>query len=528
MSKSTRIILYVGDQRDIFLLICSYFKERDDNFTTYDCRQVTSGQECLEVLESELDALVIMDFCEVEDPIQFMQPLTIFKRWKTKASVAVGGIFNNKKQIKESEVLFGLGLNYAYIKGGDDVQALNSLFYIAYEDASPCLDYALAKGFKLPFRPKSLGYISEFTTNSFLVDKDFKSLNEEVEMELDLFEDFTATKFSLADEYDMGARFNTLYSAHLQIEFASGWEADENAMFEDTFTSWIGMNQDSFIEKKGSVLIYGKRRGLGILLSSMANEYPDIDFHLIEEFEEDNQEMIKIAPDLVFFQMEDEQSFHDLERMLIQMSYERVLNPSIVAVFGHPSSTDALRKLYGRGNLIATTYDIDERLGHGMVERMQAVKKGQDIFRFKTKDQRLKAYFPLDAQITSLTENEITFMTTEELPYYSVVKVSVPLDLYAVIVPSLKKLSPNIHGHHYMGLICGVESFEYNTLRKLVNHIIDNGIEEWSNDSFDLGDPKTIAEIEARPEEDALDEPQENKRPDRVERHKSKNKLAKL
>ncbi|MBC74762.1 MAG: hypothetical protein CME64_01985 [Halobacteriovoraceae bacterium] len=527
MSKS-RLVLYIGEQRDVFIVISNYFEGKNDKFATYDCRQLSKGQECLEVLENELDALVIIDFCEVERPVEFMQPLTIFKRWKTKASVAVGAIFNNKKQIKENEVLFGLGLNYAFIKGGDDLQALNSLFYIAYEEGDSCLEYAFAKGFKLPFKPCSIGYVSEFTQNSFLVDKDFKSLDEEVEMRLDLFDDFTATKFSLVDEFDMGSRFQTLYSASLRIEFASGWDTDEDALFEDTFTSWIGMNQDSFIERKGSVLIYGRRKGLALLLLNLSNTYPDIDFHLIEEFEEGNGEMVKISPDLVFFQIENEQSFNDLERMLIQMSYENVLNPSIVAVFGHPSSTEALRKLYGRSNLIATTQDIDARISHGMVERLKAVRDGQDIYLFDSKDQRLKAYFPLDAQVTSLTENEITFMTAEELPYYSVVKISEPFDMYAVIIPSLKSLSPNINGHHYMGLICGLESYEYNNLRKLVNHILDNGIDEWSMESL------TIENAEGPPSElDVIENEKEASAPEqasieRNERPKSKNKLTKL
>ncbi|MCO4754910.1 MAG: hypothetical protein KC478_10550 [Bacteriovoracaceae bacterium] len=529
--KKNRIVLYIGEQRDVFNVLSGYFKEREDDFYVYDCRQLQENSEALEILEQELDALVIVDFCDVQSPEKLMEPLAIYKRWRVNSSVTVGGIFNNKKQIKDNEVLFGMGLNYTFIKGGDDKQALNSLFYIAYEEDEPCLKYALAKGFKLAFRPSSLGYVSEFSPSSFVVDKDFKSLDEIVEMKLDLFEDFTASSFLLADEYDKGARFHTLQSSLLRIEFASGWDDDEDAFFEDTFTSWIEMNKESFIQKKGSVLIYGKRQGLALLLFDLANTFPDIDFHLVEEFEEDNREMVKISPDLVFFQMEDEKSYEDLERMLLQMSYERVLNPSIVAIFNHPSSTDALRKLYGRGNLIATKYDIDKRISHGMVERMQSVRDAKDIYKFALNDSRLKASFPLDAHVTSLTENEITFMASEELPFYSVVKICEPFEMYAVLVPSLKKLSPNIHGHHYMGLICGLESSEYSHLRQLVNDIIDNGIDEWSIERVSLNLDQTNNAQDSE-EEKSTEAPEvlteETKTKDRHVRAKTKNKLAKL
>ncbi|MEX1098815.1 MAG: hypothetical protein WEB87_00230 [Bacteriovoracaceae bacterium] len=542
MSKKARNIVYLGDQRDLFLVISNYFAKREDNFFTYPCLQITEISEAMEKIPAGLSSLVIVDFCETEDPVDdLMLPLCFLKKRLVAQSVPMAGVFNNKRQIAESESLFGLGLNYAFVKGCDHKQALNSLFYIAFEDQTPCLNYAMAKGFKLPAKISSLGFISEFSPHSFTVDKDFQGQEETAAMRTNLFEDFKLEQFLQQESFERGFVFDTMYSETMQIEFSSGWEEGENLLFEDTFASWIDMNKESFVMKKALVMVYANDPSLAKTVWELSLNHAQLDIHLRERFVEDKKEVLQLKPDLVLFQIDGSESHDDLNALLAQMSYEKELNRSIVSVFNHPSSTNALRKLFNRPNLMGSNASMNKDVVKEMLKKLIEARSERDEYSFKLNDPRLNVSFPLDISVTSLTENEITFMSATQFPLYSILKMTTPQDMYVAVIPSLKNLSPNIHGYHYMGFIFGIDSLESSYLRKYVNHILDKGVKEWKRiDLSTREEVRQTEELEALAEEasdadkhDDKADKHEDKMEEKIEmetgfRSKSKNKLTKL
>lgn len=547
MSKLSREIVYVGHQRDLFSMISDYFSRREDKIFSYNVVKVESTKSLLSHLTNFKADVVVVDFCEDENPCELMEAISVLKRWYQDQTIAVCGIFKHKSQITNFESMFGLGLNYAFVKGGDNLQSLNSLFYISFEDETHCLSYALAKVGKLPAKAYSLGFISSFDGQSLTVDKDFQHEDEAVEMIPQLFEDFKSTRFLAQESFESGFTFNTLFSDLLQIEFSSGWEDGEDGIFEDTFSSWIELNKDSFKSNKETVLIYSASSDIPqIALDASRDKNLNLDIQARKRFLESGKEVIKLRPALILFQIDSEQSHQELDALLSQMSYEKNLDSCIVSVFNHPSTSNALRKLYNHPRLLATKDLLTRDKVYEMLVRLNEASNPRESYSFHPNDSRLNTLFPLDIQVTSLTENEITFMTAVELPLYSILKLKVPLDMHIVLIPSLKKLSPNIHGFHYMGFLFGGDSKESRYLRKYVNYIIDNNLAKWERIEFtEEGDViKEKDEAEAEEEnllEGASEEPVDAAETDDADvaqagkkenqdtgRKKSRNKFTKL
>lgn len=497
MTKEARRIFYLGNQRDLFSELKKYFSVREDSFSVYACRQFLSIEELLSSFEGDGEPhLIILDFCESKDFAPVLQALRLFRMWHPKWSIAVCGVFDDKEDLVQAEYAFGQGMNYAFLKGVDTLQALNSLFYIAFEDETPCVSYAMAKVGKVSARISSLGFISGFNENSLQVDKDFRCDEEEVAMDSRLFEGFTPKKFELANTFEKGFSFNTPFSETLRIPFATGWDVGEDAFFEDTYQSWLLLNEDSFLHNRETVFVF--TQSPSVVSSCWEWEVlrnAGLDIQARQSFVDSDRELFKFRPSLILFDVSGEGSFEELTLMLGQMSYEKALDECIVSIFGHPSTTQALRKLYARKNLIATKESLTGKRTFEMLDRLAREPGRKKNFSFKFNDPRLNVSFPLDVQVTSLTENEITFMCSQELPFYSVLKIQDPVECYVLIIPSLKNLSPNVHGHHYMGFLFGGDEADGRYLRQFVNYVLNHGLEKWRRVDVS-GAPEQVSDAE--------------------------------
>lgn len=540
MSKIKRLIVYVGDQRDLFGEIERYFSRRDDHFFFHECRQTLQVEDLFDLYQNESPALVILDFCADKHSFERMEAMATIKKWHVGGGVPVCGVFEQKEQLRQKESLFGLGMNYAFLKGVDTKQSLNTLFYIAFEDEAPCLNYALAKVGKIPAVVHSMGYIGSFDENSFEVDKDFRSEGEEIVMDTDLFDDFKVKKFEPVETFEGGFVFDAPFAETMRVPFASGWEADEEeAVFEDTFQSWISLNEESFVKNQDVVLVYSSSP----LAAKTAWKWNLENGGAVKvcprgRFEPGRKEILKLKPGLIIFEIDGSESYDALAEMLAQMSYEKELENCIVSVFSHPSTSKALRKLYSRRSLIASKEKLSGDVMLEMLKRLSKTPARLSSYSFKSSDPRLNVSFPLDVRVTSLTENEITFMASEELPLYSIIKLREPVSSYAVIAPSLKKLSPNIHGHHYMAFLFGGDLEEGRYWRKFVNYILNNDLKVWKEIDFSAHPAPQGGKEESEVPEESVEAPAKEdegatgqsagKSEEVLARPKSRNRFSKL
>lgn len=384
-----------------------------------------------------------------------------------------------------------MGLNYLFIKGQDNRQALNSSFYVAFEDEIHCAQYAMAKGFKLLTLAQGVARVSEFDQQTLTLDLDTKVTSDELVVHTRMFEDFKLNKFEVLDMHSAGIDAHTLYSQKLKISFLSGWDDAQDGIFEDTYQSWIEMNQESFASNMLNVMIFSENPQTLIYTNSLSEVFPNVRMYARSQFVDKKKELIKLRPDLILFEIGSQKSYEGLGLLLEQLSYESELSKTLVSVFSHPSTSVALQKLYEYGHIISTSSALSENYLREMLTRLAAKKRPNRLsYRFHPSDPRAVAFAPFEIQITSITENEMTFMTAQELPLYTLIKMQTPFDLYLCLIPPLKPLSPNIHGYHYMGFICGTDHEDSVYLRRLVNYALSHSLKEWKK--FDLGATEEI------------------------------------
>ena len=61
---------------------------------------------------------------------------------------------------------------------------------------------------------------------------------------------------------------------------------------------------------------------------------------------------------------------------------------------------------------------------------------------------------------------------SKEIPFYSILKIDQPKELYLTIIPPFRDLKFKEGHHHYMGIIMGHEESDLELLRRFVNQII--------------------------------------------------------
>jgi hypothetical protein len=88
--------------------------------------------------------------------------------------------------------------------------------------------------------------------------------------------------------------------------------------------------------------------------------------------------------------------------------------------------------------------------------------------------------------LTSLTERDMTFLLDEEIPYFTVAKMTLPLKGYLTIVPAEGQLPSSKKGTHYRGLIHGLSEESLMKLRKIVNQLIYNPPKEITSDAIEI------------------------------------------
>lgn len=534
--KTNRQILYFGDQKDIFEFIQKYFLRKEDPFYNYDCQKISSWEEAIPCLETGNLSLLIIDFCETSEIDQISVGLNTLKKGFNNFTLPTMGIFKSKEQLDSLKGLIGMGINYCFIKGSDLMQGFNSIFYVCFEDESACSSYAIAKGFKASSRIMAPGFISRFNRFSLTVDKDIQGFGDTIEMRTNLFKDFTLTKFLQQLSYDKGFKFDTLFSEILQIEFSSGWDEGEDLMFEDTFASWMELNRETFVYKKATIFIYGESLKDLFAFAKLSLKHPELEIHYRTAYEDSRKELLKYKPELILFSVDQESSYESLNLLVDALKFDKKLTDCILYIFGHPSKSAALRKLYGKENLLASSETLQVDFAEKLFTRLEKVKKTKTgSCHFPLHDPRSLVDFPVDVEITSVTENEITFMTAVEIPYYSVLRVDEPIAMYLVVIPSLKKLSPNIHGFHYMAFICGVDFNDQDYLRQFVNYTLNNGMKKWEyielekhEEEKEPAASEDQEEDEKPREEKPKEAPSEMKNAPAAIRPKTKNKFSKL
>ncbi|MBT4792163.1 MAG: hypothetical protein HON90_11375, partial [Halobacteriovoraceae bacterium] len=223
-------------------------------------------------------------------------------------------------------------------------------------------------------------------------------------------------------------------------------------------------------------------------------------------------ELFKLKAPIIFYHITDNDSYTGLDNILNELSFTKDSYRPIIVSFNNPSKTQALQKAYNYEKILSTS----SKPTLASLAKMITLLKEKDessAFSFNKNDPKLVGHYNFDIKITSVTENEMSFSTPLEIPLYTIIKISLPIEMYLLVIPPFIKLSPKVDEFHYHSFIIGLNEYGSNYMRQYVNLFIRNTPKEWgyidfeiianednNNNEIDQKDLKKIAPIDNKKE----------------------------
>ena len=492
MSNNTKIkrsIFILGDRHDFLEILEEKFYEVDREFFEY---QFVYGDwsVLVSMLESGKISMLIVDFSNLnkkEDIVNIANSVAMLKKDQSYESLPVVGLFDNKKFVFENNFILFSGLNYFHVIGDDLKLFFGNIVYLVYEDNSYLLK--LARSIKLNVTMNAMAplLITSLSDSALKVDSDF-TFNDSFNFHIDNQVENKVVCAEVIDSNEYQRNFPTLNSYLLDLSFGDdSWSGDNDSeedanelMQEDEFSTIIHnlTSDNALIENTGlRVFLFSKKQNW--FYERNIQSVNDINFFVFNKFEERffiDEANIK----LIIFECCFEEDLDELDELLTFLSNSN-FNP-IMLILNHPSKAEALKKMYDYDQLI--TYKGQPNLNElsqmfAMIRKSATNSHGKSIDHIK---ESLLGVNSFQITVTSLSENEITFKSNIEIPFFSHILLNEgDKNFLVTVMPSFLNLSPNLNGFHYMGFFNLTSEDERILLRNSVKRYLNDLPVEWSN-----------------------------------------------
>lgn len=481
MSKKTVRSFYIVGTENTFTNHFSARMESYDNHLFEYEFEIGDWDNFIKTNSSKNYNAVIVQIYNDEKLVNHNLQMTLFcKSSDTFKSIPFIALINhNDHIIRNNSLLYRIGFSYIHMYGDSIKLLCSNLYYIIYEDETYSEKWAMAKGFELPTKIFHPAFVRKFNEEVVILFSDVL-LEEYNNITIDFFDDFTPVGFdSMGEEKIQSVEGE--FRQDLYIKFSDSWQTQGSPFFQDSLESWINVsleNNEIIRDKLMNLMVYSSK-------TSFFTHYflNKKNIKLKHHYEFKNIEQISTCCpiDIVIYQINSKEDLENFEKLVLCVSQDYKYDPIIIVV-NHPSFSEALQKLYNYDHIISCKEETYAKLLDDMLKILEAKKENNSTFYVtkELKDSYISS-LPVDIKVTSLTENEITFKTSFEFPFYTNLKIDLPIkDLLITIVPPYFDLSPNIHGFHYMGIINGVSEAQRQNLRRVVSHFIANPPKELS------------------------------------------------
>jgi len=430
---------------------------------------------------------LIVDFTDCAVSTQYLRYSRYVMRIRKTdifSSLPIFAFLKSKEIFYEHSFLTQIGLNYYHIIGDDINLAISNISFIASEDESFVLKLAHAKKLELKAQFQHECYLEKVSLDKTVICSDIVFDETPTITIKDFFEE-NAFKQELIDQLNISTRSDYFYSFETSFLFSSSWaENDKESLTEDIVESWFDILKSDDLFLSHSIVdlaFYSKSLDKALLVTSDLS----VDKININYFAMGIDDIIKNNHfDLILFDVVSNEDLDLFDQLLSYLSNLKV--QPILIVRNHPSQINALKKIYVYDNLLGIQDYPSLHEFEKMISLIGQKKIDIDFRRIKFKDNNYKVLLDIDIEMTSLTENEITFKSKKELPFFSIIQTTKPFYMSFVIVPSYSKLnlSPNINGYHYMALIMGIDEKERQSLRRIVRYFLNELPAKWDGISL--------------------------------------------
>lgn len=369
------------------------------------------------------------------------------------------------------------GVTFNYLKDEDADDFILNLNYILTDQALCLKRYATAKNQNLPMvinhqaRLESIGH-DELVIHSDLV----ITAENGTEVKTHLYDDFNVTKFQI-----VSARKNQadhyLESYRLKIPYRGPWDDETMAGIDtDTMDTWLDLKQNHFVSKQLKVLVFDGRGDVYPDKNYYESRH-DVRFRFVNSMMKQWSLVVEMMPEIIIIEVDNEgNSINDINELIGQIGGQANLNeyfrPAIL-IFNCQSSSDAFRKAYHYSGIVTSGASFDYTIMPNLVDLyLNRTKLAEQTSHFPLFDELSFAEVSAPVTVTSISENQITFISKNEIPFFTNLYLELPQKIFVTILPPTRELAYHHNYYHYMGFIHGISYEEKCELRAFVNWLI--------------------------------------------------------
>lgn len=483
-SKKQPAFIYMGNDEEYFKEINSIVAKKTGSKVAFKKSKLGSLDLERYLVDFEI-YLVFVDFSDeknYQDLVKYIQRL---KQSEFHQSVMFVAVEFQQKSVEFNRQRLLDGFSLILIKGNDDIQLILEAFSICFNSSRGGVKFAEAQldSLSIPvFIPAAVESISadyiDIETDLRIIDE----IEDGVHLKQDFFEYKGKKKFTINSSFENLSRFPFYNHYRLIYPYPGAWDAeDENALMQDTVTTYLDLNSEKLTRKK-AVCAFSANSDFVLSLKRKENKSVK-EFFVDSAINDEHLNAFFSVIDLgvVFYEVDEELFDYDFLSLLVS-SIKSSGRSIVLVVLGSPSTGEALKKLYKTDNIIATSNKLTIELYSQFVEllskktssdeaEMLCFNEGEPCSLFLTEEMKL----------LKINEHEIQFKISFDLPLYSSFHMNLPIEMELFVT----QVDDSRGFKVYTAVIHGVNSFEKEKLRRIVNQFIFSRPKEINQEVID-------------------------------------------
>lgn len=470
------VLVYVGDDPDFVKEMGVMLKDRSQGPQKWSLVVLADGPGVLSRVLGLRDVVgVVLDFTPHSAGVSenFCHELVMFKNLSHGRAIPLIGVFSDKTQLQNLEHLFTLGVSFSHVKGADVSVFHRDLIWLARGVQDHLGGFATVKRLDLNYEVTSLAAAVELTADEIWFDSDVLPLTENP-CRFAAFGEQKPHGLSVGLNHTHSRWHDGFFHGQMLVTYPGPWDTpDENVLARDTFETWIAQYEEELgAEGRAFVLTQNPSIIETVLLNPLIGR---MRVTCIDRLADLKQHLLALKPHVVSLDLPDGSEPADYLQVLRSALQDDVDWKPYIVIYNCQLETYEWRTILETDRVLSYASSLDSEILKMMLDvsaKKIAPEKQTGRHHFKLNDPQRLLEFDLPIYITSLSEHEMTFFCSEEIPMFSVLTLRAPVKAYMLVIPQFRQLSRGPRGVHYQTILHGLSLEEEAMLRQYVNAAI--------------------------------------------------------
>ncbi len=497
-------IIYLGDHKQVSL-------DTEALKSTLKCRfKILNYDKEFQTLFTNIISfspdVILIEITNVDsDLLSFLILLKSHSKLKSSRIIA---IFPDKNNLDQYSDIYSFGVEYGFIAGEESNKIIGDIGIFLDSSKYKPTPYAQAKNLYIPANSQFLAKVSHLSEDDLFIETSLllkendcieATLNFDESLSLKFFKVIQNSYFLPRSCFSSSAKLKILYEgdADLKSEVVGKLSSKK-----DVINFLANIKPQSYLRNDPALIIDNRPDTLANLIYELNvnNRY----IKITNSYSDFEDQFSIFLPQIICFQMDletEDMAEDDCLRvngpttfnLLIQKIKSISGYDPYILVFHEKSRNQAYRKAHSYEKIIVNKKSFELNYLSMIIDEFQKNHPvSGDVIYLKPPDPKTIIKIHKELIITSISENQLTFLYEGDLNTYSTFKLSDPLNIYVTIIPSDQVLESKKSHKHYLGLITNTSEEEKMELRKLVNLLIKVELSE--GETFTLKSVRDLRE----------------------------------